>query len=460
MAVQRKNKIVEKTRRKSGQGSIYLDSTGKWVGAIRITQDNGVAIRKKVYGHSQEEVSKKLLEISGRMNMLKNSDIAEKTFNDLFDDWILIFKQPSVSPRTFEGNFRNYTKHIKPRTKNYRLDQVTPAVVQTIINDCLMNGMAIATTKKIKFLFNQFFEYAEDNGWVLNNPVRKVKIRNRNVSYTDSENSYKAIQPEERLKFVTALNQYPLLKGVCLTAMLGGLRIGEILALRWENVDFENKTLQVTNSITQVPTFDKKGKVTSRKTVIGSTKTNCSVREIPIPDMLVETFKEWKKEQWIKEQIYKTSLITPNSIIFSNIDGTVRTYSGTKNIFYKFIKRNNLSSKIHFHTLRHTYSNMLFESNENPKIIQALLGHKSVKTTLTVYNSVDKSYYRNATDKLNSMFNESEIAKFNEQKKQKESNHVEIKQNELTEEDAEILLLEQILAERRARKLKEQDEEM
>ncbi len=73
---------------------------------------------------------------------------------------------------------------------------------------------------------------------------------------------------------------------------------------------------------------------------------------------------------------------------------------------------------------------------------------------------MDKSYYRNATDKLNSIFNESEIAKFNEQKKQQDSNHVEIKQNELTEEDAEILLLEQILAERRARKLKEQDEEM
>ena len=63
---------------------------------------------------------------------------------------------------------------------------------------------------------------------------------------------------------------------------------------------------------------------------------------------------------------------------------------------------------IHFHTLRHTYSNMLFEADQNPKVIQALLGHKSVKTTITTYNSVDKSYFQKATDVLNNNFKTSE----------------------------------------------------
>ena len=71
-------------------------------------------------------------------------------------------------------------------------------------------------------------------------------------------------------------------------------------------------------------------------------------------------------------------------------------------MFYCFLNKNNLNKLgIHVHGLRHTYSNMLFEADQNPKVIQALLGHKSVKTTITTYNSVDKSYFKKATDVLN-----------------------------------------------------------
>ena len=82
-----------------------------------------------------------------------------------------------------------------------------------------------------------------------------------------------------------------------MTSMFAGLRVGELLALRWENIDFENKTIQVKNGITQVPQFDNKGNVVSRVTVIGDTKTACSVREVPVPDILIDALKDWKKEQ-------------------------------------------------------------------------------------------------------------------------------------------------------------------
>ena len=69
-------------------------------------------------------------------------------------------------------------------------------------------------------------------------------------------------------------------------------------------------------------------------------------------------------------------------MLVANDDGTIRTYSGCRMIFNRFIRRNHLEDlNIHFHGLRHTFSNMLFELNENPKVIQQLLGHKDVKTT-------------------------------------------------------------------------------
>ena len=153
-------------------------------------------------------------------------------------------------------------------------------------------------------------------------------------------------------------------------------------------------------------------------------------------------------------------MLSPKAIVFSNDDGSVRSYSGTRKIFDTLAKRNGFFGKIHFHTLRHTYSNMLFEMNENPKIIQALLGHKSVKTTLTVYNSVDKSYYRQATEKLNNLFNDGKMAEFKELEKKKDIPAHNLKIDEDEEEtDPEILMLEKILAEKKAKR-KQQQEEM
>ena len=69
------------------------------------------------------------------------------------------------------------------------------------------------------------------------------------------------------------------------------------------------------------------------------------------------------------------------------------------------MKSHNLQKyRIHFHTLRHTFSNTLFEADQNPKVIQSLLGHKDVKTTITTYSSVDKSYFNKATKVFNEQY--------------------------------------------------------
>ena len=130
-------------------------------------------------------------------------------------------------------------------------------------------------------------------------------------------------------------------------------------------------------------------------------------------------------------------------------------------IFDRFIKRHKLGKyNIHFHGLRHTFSNMLFEMNENPKAIQQLLGHRDVKTTITVYNSVDNEYIRNTTDKLNEKIKEVEMY-LDDQKRHEDLEH---RKNDLisrmTDEEYDDLLM-QLLEERKERKRKkEEDMEM
>ena len=243
--------------------------------------------------------------------------------------------------------------------------------------------------------------------------------------------------------------------------LFAGLRIGEALALQWKNVNFEEKTLKIERGVTQIPKFDSNGKILSRVTVIGDTKTICSVREVPITDIVVNTLKEWKEKQTIREGTNRNvtvELTAPTTFIFANDDGSVRSYSGCRMIFVRFIRRHNLN-KYNFHGLRHTFSNMLFEMNENPKVIQQLLGHRDVKTTITVYNSVDNEYIRNTTEKLNEKIKQEKLYEDERRRQEKINTKKNSLFSSMTDEEYDDLL-EQLLEERKRRKNKEKDFEM
>ena len=450
----RKNKVVSKTRRSNNEGCITQRKDGRWAGIATIGYDeNGKQMRKTVYGKTRMEVVKKLTELTNRISNDNLEYIENNTFGNMMKEWLLIFKKQVVSGRTFEHQFRNFKLHIEPQIGKMKIDEVNTIVIQKLLNELLEQEYSLDTTRKIKFLISQFFEYAIENNLATDNPARKAKVKSSERKIYDNENRYKAIPIEVREKFIEDLNKHDLLKPFCLTMLFGGLRVGEVLALRWENVDFKNKTLNVEFGVTQVPKFDDEGNVTERVTVVSDTKTACSVREVPLPDILIKALEDYKKRQWLIGKENNVDLLAPEVFIFANNDGSVRSYSGMKSILERFLKAHELDKYgIHFHGLRHTYSNMLFENNENPKVIQALLGHKSVKTTITTYNSVDKSYFKRATDLFNREFAVDEEQKLNDKEQEIIDN---ISDDQL---DRILELLEKRKLEQEQQKVIEQDE--
>lgn len=456
-----KKKVVSKTRRANNEGSIFQRSDGRWGGALTMGYDeNGKIIRRTIYGKTQAEVAKKLSEISGRVKsnsyeLVENSDLEKLMF-----EYLMTFKKSTVSPRTFEGNIRNFKLHIVPHIGKMKVYEIDNYTIQKFVNILLDQGYSVDTIKKCKHLLNQFFEYSIENKWIYTNPTLKVKVKGkRNVYEEDGDERYKALPPEIRDKFLDALNkdEANFIKPLCITLMFAGLRIGEALALKWKNIDFANKTIKIERAITQTLKFDEQGNVKDRTTVIGDTKTACSVRDIPVTDIVLETLKQWKEKQSKRQETNPnvTAILTaPTSFVFANDNGSYRTYYGTRVIFDRFKRRNGLNKyHIHFHGLRHTFSNMLFEMNENPKVIQQLLGHRDVKTTITVYNSVNSEYVREATDRLNT--------KIQEHEQERESNEDNTYSNdnskdELTDEEIDRMIKEL----ERKKKRKEKDFEM
>ncbi len=405
-----KKKTQTKTRRANNEGSVYQRYDGRWVGMASVGYDeDGKQKRKVVYGKTKLEAIKKLADLTNRISSNNYEYVNENTLATLMLDWLMIFKKPLVTARTFEGIIGKFRLHIEPKIGGMKLDEITPIVIQKLLNQMQEKNLSLDYVKKTKFILRQFFEYAEDNNMVIVNPINKVKVQSRERKNYTGEKEYKALPQEVREMFLTCLNKHEFLKPLCYTMMFGGLRIGEVLALTWENINFEKGTISIEKGATNEPTFNDKGDVIDRVYIISDTKTVCSVREIPMPNILKSVLLEYKEQ---RERICKDKKITllgRSSFVFANDDGSIRAYSGIRSIFDRFLKKYDLKQyKIHLHSLRHTYSNMLFEAEQNPKLIQSLLGHRDVKTTLSVYNSIDKSYFDKATNVLNNKYEELE----------------------------------------------------
>lgn len=401
----RKNNRI---KRGNNEGSIFQRKNGQWVGAVTTGYNkDGVQQKKTVYGSSRREVEQKLSVYTNRIRTNSFEKLENQTADELMWEWLTVFKKHTITASTYILNVALFKNHIRPLIKGLQIEEVDDYAIQQVLNKMIDEDYSLSTIKKAKFMFNQFLDYAVESGWIANNPSHKIRVSIKNKRRYDSQKKYKAIPPEQRQIFLDALNKDPrrYLKPLCYTLMFAGLRIGEALGLVWKNIDLKNKKIKVEQAANFVPILDKNEKVIGHKTELGSTKTVCSIREVPIPDILVEALYEWYDKQKLAGVNNRKDYTNPECFVFCEDDCSIRTYTSCRHCFDRFKRANKLKDlKICFHGLRHTFSNILFEARENPKVIQQLLGHRDVATTITVYNNVNSDYIRQTTDRLNDQF--------------------------------------------------------
>lgn len=399
-------KKKKNSRRGNNEGSVFQRADGRWCAVVNLGYDrDGRRVRKNFYGKTRAEVTVKMTAELGERLKGGHASPVNDTLHVLLHEWLMTFKRADVSPRTFERNLGTAKLHIYPHIGALRLHEITPNIVQSLLNRMLFGGYAPASVRKVKFLLHQFFAYAKANRFVAENPVDECIVKTKKEHREQKEEKYKAVPIEIRGVFLAVISEDPFLKPLCMIQMFAGLRIGEALALQWKDVDLTHGVINIDNAVTVIPTLDRQGNTISKKTVISDTKTVASIREVPMPEILKNALLEWKERRQKQQRLCGVSLTAPEDLVFGTNQGTLRTYYGTKTMFERLMRRSGLAEyKIHFHSLRHTYSSMLFELKENPKVIQMLLGHKDVTTTIKTYNSVDRSYSKQATDKLDGKF--------------------------------------------------------
>lgn len=390
------------TRRGKNEGSVYRRKDGRWVGQVTTgyRPDNGKPIREYSYADTREDVAHWVAVTLAALNkdtVTLSNDIVIK---DFLHNWLSTFKSHEVCSRTMELYYSSERLHIVPALGDIPLKDLTPIKVQTFLYQLqAQKHLSTRSISQIRGTLIQMYDHAIDMQLVENNPARNAKLPKQPRKAGDEDE--KVISIVQRVALLKAAADDPIMGPPVTMLMLTGMRVGEMLALQWRHIDFKAKTITIQQSLTRELTFDKEGRTEKSEDALGATKTRTSHRVIQAPDLVLDRLREWMK--YVASRKGGLATLVPDGFVFiSTRTMGMRTYSGFRASYRHFLARNGFEPEgMNLHRFRHTYASMLLEQEVNPKIVQKLLGHRDVSTTLGVYTHVVPEVFSGVTTAVN-----------------------------------------------------------
>lgn len=350
--------------------NITKHKDGRWEArVIKGYNENGKALYKFLYGHSYAEVKAKkeeALSMSPAERVIIKSTITYDTVLTAF----LLNRKNAVKESTYAHYCDIVDTHIRPHLGCLKMKQLCGAVIDLFTNDMLEHGrkdgkggLSTKSVKDMLSIIRLSFKYA----------VKEKILPPEAIAFSSPKVESKDIQvlsmPEQKkLETVSVCSEDPNRFGVYL-CLYTGLRLGELCALKWSDVDFDNALLKVSHTMARVKNTDTKSTLKT-KILISSPKTKSSERLIPLPSVLLETMKAHRT---------------------ASEDGYILTgtshYIEPKNYYVKYkrwLGEYGLAD-YNFHALRHTFATRCIERGFDPKSLSEILGHADVNITLNRY---------------------------------------------------------------------------
>ena len=329
--------------------NIYLRRDGRYEG--RLTDGKSRKIHY-FYGKSREEVKAKI------RNFKENQSYSEVglTVKNLFWEW-LEFSKLRLKESTIANYIGKAEAHILPIFGNIKADELTSEQLHKFISDKLKGGLSSNYVADIVILLKSVMKFAV-NCYNIRNRIAEVVLPKRKRVEVNLLSKSQQI----RLQRYLNANQSLTSLGIALS-LFTGLRIGELCALKWSDIDLSKRTISVTKTIQRIRVEG------GTKVMITEPKSNSSVREIPIPDCMIPLIKRYTAS---KDCYLLSSSSKP-------VEPRVMQYR-----FQKLLKKANLPS-IHFHALRHMFATNCVEMGFDVKSLSEILGHSGVEITLNRY---------------------------------------------------------------------------
>jgi len=369
------------SRRANGEGSIYQRKDGRWAASISV----GRGKRRHFLGRSRAEVAEKLAEALNEQHKGTLTITSRQTVSQYFDYWLASVRN-SVRPRAYESYDLN-VRRMKPLIGKSRLSSLSPAMVERSYAELLEQELSRRSVVQVHTVLHNALKKAVRWRLIGQNPTEAVSVPRpeRTEMQTLSED-------EVRTLFSSTLNE-PL-HALWVLLATTGLRLGEALGLKWEDIDFANQRLTVRRALQR-----QKGK----GLMLVEPKTSKSRRTVYFPSGTCEALREHRRLQ-VGERL-EAHAWYENDLLFCRHDGTPLEPANVTKVFQRSLNNVGLK-KLRLHDLRHTAASLHLARGENPKVVQEMLGHSTIAVTMDIYSHVTPALHQAAAAKMQALFAE------------------------------------------------------
>ena len=358
-------------KRGNGEGSIYEHNrNGKKVGyrgSYTIYTITGPK-RRYISGKTREEVRQKLARAIADRDGGLVFDVDRQTVGEYLERWFETSVRGSVRESTYESYRRQVSRYVVPAIGGVKLKSLSAIHVQGMYRSMLDRGLSARTVQYTHAVLHRVLKQAMRWGLVPRNvceDVDRPQLKRDEIQPLDREQTRRLLQAakDERL--------YALY----VVAVTAGLRPGEMLALRWSDVDLEAGTLRINRALSD--------------SEFAAPKTPRSRRKIELSNTARVALRVHRKRQ-LEERMQKAGLWENGGLVFPSTVGTPLSHRNVVRSFKALLKRAGLPADIRLYDLRHTCATLLLNGNVHPKYVQELLGHASISQTLDTYSHVLK----------------------------------------------------------------------
>lgn len=342
--------------------------------------------RKSIYAKTLKELEEKITEVKHQIQIGIRLDDGS-TYRELANIWLDNYRVVVNTPWA-ETQRRTLNQNIIPYLGDIRVKSLTKFDLQTLMNKMRDDGASTSTMKKVRDIATQVMEVALDKKIIISNPFRGVVV-------AEIPRKERRALTEEEISLISQTWKEHRIGYGALTMLYCGLRRGELLALDWSDVDFENKVIHVTKSVI----FNK------NQPIIKGPKSKAGIRDVPIPDFLIEVFKSIPKKRvpFLTSSSGERMTGTAYSRAWASYESYLNVQAGGSPAVGGQ-RKNVVIGHITAHMLRHTYASLLYEAGVDVKSAQRFLGHSDIETTLEIYTHLTKKKEHEAVDSINTHF--------------------------------------------------------
>jgi integrase len=366
--------MARKRQRANGEGTVYprKNKDGKitsYRGSYWAQTAKGLK-RRYVSAKTKTEVLALLRKEVARQDDGLIFDAENLTLGEYLDRWLNGSVRGSVRQSTFDRYEIAIRVHIKPALGRVKLKHLAPAHVQGFYQDRLDARLAPASVNKLHVVLYQALDQAVKWNMVPRN------IAEATTAPRPTPKEMHPLSAEETRKFLDAARGDKL-EALYVLAVHTGMRQGELLALKWSDVDLEDARLSVRRTLTK----------SGGRLLLGRPKTKKSRRTIHLTEAAVKALREHLDRQLEHIQCFGDFYRDEGLVFASEVGTLINPTNLRQRSFAPLLQRSGVT-KIRFHDLRHTCATLLLSRNVHPKYVQELLGHANIAVTLDTYSHV------------------------------------------------------------------------